>query len=148
MEPLIIKATETTPSITFDCEKLVRGKFVFEFSGESRPENVFQFFTPVIHWLSEYQLFLSALREKAGITRKIKIRFKFKLEYFNSSSAKYLLDILQLLCNIHFESSLADVKVIWIYDKKDEDMYEAGIELKQMTDIPFQLSPLKPGELL
>ena len=102
----------------------------------------------MIHWLSEYQLFLSALREKAGITRKIKIRFKFKLEYFNSSSAKYLLDILQLLCNIHFESSLADVKVIWIYDKKDEDMYEAGIELKQMTDIPFQLSPLKPGELL
>lgn len=148
MESLIINATETTPGIVFDCEKLVHGKYIFEINGESRPEDVTLFYTPVIKWLNEYEKFLLTLRNKTGNIHKRKIRFKFRLQYFNSSSAKYFLDILRVLYRIHSVTSLADIKVIWVYDPNDEDIYDSGLEFKQLTDIPFQLSALKSGETI
>ena len=30
-----------------------------------------------------------------------------------------------------------------IYEEKDEDVYQAGAELKEMVNLPFKLSPLR-----
>ncbi len=49
MESLKIKATQITPEICFDIEKKV-----FIISGESRPENVKDFFEPILLWLENY----------------------------------------------------------------------------------------------
>lgn len=146
MEPLIIPPTEITPKIHFDTDRCVRGKYIFEISGESRPENVTQFYNPVIDWLEKYKLELLALKSKTDYVKKIKIRFKFRLDFFNSGSAKCFFDILQKLEEINNIHSMADVKVIWIYDNEDEDIYDAGEELKTMTKVPFQLSLLRIGE--
>ncbi len=146
MESLIIPATEITPTIKFDVENLIKGKYIFEITGESRPENVMHYYVPVIDWLERYKLHVLSLKTIADYMQKIKIRLKFRLDFFNSSSAKYFFDILQKLEEINKLSSIADVKVIWIYEEEDEDIYEAGLEFKELTSLPFQLSSLRVGE--
>ena len=81
MENLLIQATGITPKISFDIDQKV-----FEISGESRPENVKDFFDPILSWLNSY--FNNLISNDLHT-------FKIKLEYFNSSSAKYLLSLLK-----------------------------------------------------
>ena len=49
MEPLSIKSTEDTPKIILDPLKEL-----FEISGRSLPEDVNQFYKPVIDWFKDY----------------------------------------------------------------------------------------------
>jgi len=51
MEKLIIEATVNSPRIVLDPEEKK-----FEFSGESRPENVRNFYLPVLEWLEKYDI--------------------------------------------------------------------------------------------
>jgi len=48
MESLKIEATDKTPRIILDPYN-----DIFEISGNSRPENVSEFYFPVINWLNE-----------------------------------------------------------------------------------------------
>lgn len=146
MNPLIIPSTEQTPAINFDVEKLLKGKHVFEISGESMPENVQEFYEPVIQWLIDLQKYMKTIEDKANDSRQRKIRLKFKMDYFNSSSAKYLFDIIQKLEQLKHSCHNVNVKIIWLYHPADNDMLEAGEEFKSMTGLPFELSALQPGE--
>ncbi|MBU0488082.1 MAG: DUF1987 domain-containing protein [Bacteroidetes bacterium] len=122
MEKLVINATENTPEVIFD-----PASGNFEISGESRPENVREFYEPILNWLNEFS---SSVKSDQGT-----LTFKFKFEYFNSSSAKFILDVLKKISEIH--SKGADFKIIWYYDDGDEDMQEAGEEMSKMVKLPF-----------
>lgn len=121
MNSLIIGATQITPEINFNTEKKI-----FVISGESRPENVKDFFEPILKWLNDYFSIADA---------KEKHLFQIKLEYFNSSSAKYLLTILKKIGNYFNEGY--NINIDWYFESDDDDMKEAGEQMSEMTKLPF-----------
>jgi hypothetical protein len=130
MNALIIEKTEFTPQVIMDPQTLT-----FLISGESRPENTQKFYSPVIQWLEKYQDILLEQKVKQGKTDKIKVELKF--EYFNSVSAKDIMDILSLLNKLYSQG--ADVEIKWYYDKRDDDMKEAGEEFSKLIKVPFEV---------
>ena len=120
MDTLIIKQKENTIGVVLDKENQ---KFVFE--GRSLPENTVKFFEPVMKWIQEY---------KKSSADKTHIDMNFV--YFNTSSAKLILEVLQEFDDIFKEGS--DVKIIWHYMEDDYDIKEAGEEYESMTSVPFE----------
>lgn len=121
MNQLIIQETEDTPKINFNVDKNI-----FEISGRSYPDNVFLFYEPVFAWLNNY----------ANNPKKI-TNFIFKLDYFNTASAKILFDILMILDNIHTQGNTVEIK--WFYKKEDEDMKEAGESYIKLVKSPIDV---------
>ncbi len=126
MQALNIEATENSPKIVLDPSA---GKF--EISGESRPEDVRKFYEPILEWIEQYGKELSS----AGQTD---LQFDFIFEYFNSSSAKYIMDIMSKINDIQVNNSNVNVQIRWHYEEMDEDMQEAGEEFQNITEIPFK----------
>ncbi|PCJ84535.1 MAG: nuclear pore complex subunit [Flavobacteriales bacterium] len=133
MEGLYIEPTETSPKVHFDPEA-----FSFEISGESRPEDVRKFYKPVLDWFEQYSNYLYWLTEKYAEGEKKLVQFHFVFEYFNSSSAKYIMDVIAKLGDIQKASPNAKIQILWHYDEPDEDMKEAGEEFETITNIPFK----------
>lgn len=130
MNPLIIEPTDFSPKVVFDPVKNQ-----FEISGESRPENTSKFYVPLIQWLEQYQNVLYWEKDKVNnIPTKI---FEFKFDYFNSTSAKFIMDVLMQLDKMAQEGY--PIKVKWFYDKRDEDMKESGEEFsKLLKKLPIE----------
>lgn len=129
MDALIIEATENSPLISFDTESKI-----FEIVGESRPENVREFYEPILNWMDDCGTEMSSnLNDENNATP---ITFNFKLEYFNSSSSKFILDIVKKIYDYHTKG--IKIKVNWFFDEGDEDMQEAGEELSKMVKFPFE----------
>ena len=128
MEKLIIEPTANSPRIVLDPE--TRN---FEFSGESRPENVRKFYLPVLEWLEAYTTEQGTLRDDE---RTFGINCQFNFEYFNSTSAKYILDIFKSLNAINALGIGLEIK--WLYEEDDEDMLEVGQEMSRMSKLPFE----------
>lgn len=120
MDSLIIEATEDSPKVHFDTSSNR-----FTISGESRPENAGKFYSPVISWIVEYEQTLG----------QSPLVFVFKLDYFNSTSAKYIMDILLVLKK--FVDDGHTVNIEWHYDKRDDDMLDAGNEFSDTVDLKF-----------
>ena len=120
METLRIEQTDDSPLIILDAENKR-----FEISGKSLPEDVVEFYLPVLNWLRNYK---SEPAEKTD--------FHFKLIYFNTASSKLILDILMILEEIK-ENGHA-VLVSWHSMKSDEDMQEAGQEYEEMVELDFE----------
>ncbi|MCP4312799.1 MAG: DUF1987 domain-containing protein [Bacteroidetes bacterium] len=124
MEKLTLTPTQNSPGVYLD-----PAGNRFEFSGESRPENVRSFYMPILEWLEQ---FAGEVSVKRGDTP---LEFMFNLEYFNSTSAKYILDIFKVLNSIKKAGS--PVRVKWQYEEDDEDMYEVGLEMSRMSGVTF-----------
>ncbi|MBI5217564.1 MAG: DUF1987 domain-containing protein [Bacteroidia bacterium] len=120
-ERIQILGTEEIPNILLD-----EDNGIFEISGRSFPENVERLFMPVIEWLKGYTTQPKPYTE-----------FKFQLEYFNSSSARKIIEILFVLEKL--EEANYKVKVIWCYSKDDEMIKSKGIEFMNLVKIPFEL---------
>ena len=128
MEKFIIEPTANSPRIVLDPEKRT-----FEFTGESRPENVRKFYLPVLEWLESYTEALEKLQEDQ---RNFELQCQFNFEYFNSTSAKYILDIFKSLNAINALGVGLDIK--WLYEEDDEDMLEVGQEMSRMSKLSFE----------
>lgn len=128
MEVLQIAATENSPGVTMD-----HTNHTIEFSKESRPENVKVFFAPVYSWLNEYENYLYFVANKQE--KDIEVNCNFKMEYFNSSSAKSFLDIIEKLDSMSKKINHVRLTVNWFYQTGDEDMEETGQEIKKMTGV-------------
>ncbi|MCT4582586.1 MAG: DUF1987 domain-containing protein [Flavobacteriales bacterium] len=124
MEALKLELTENTPKIVLD-----HTTHALEFEGDSRPEDVQKFFQPVMNWLNDYESYV----QSAG---DVTLNANFKLEYFNSSSAKYIMDIILKLGKIA-EPGNVTLNINWHYDEMDEDMLDAGEEFEDMLDVEF-----------
>lgn len=119
MEEIVLAATDKTPGITF------KNTGELEITGKSIPEDAEDFFAPALKWLEHY------VENPAP-----KTLLSINLEYFNISSSKRILFILYKLNDLISKQS--DVKVIWIYDDNDEDMFEVGQDYAFMVKIPFE----------
>ena len=129
MEALIKEQTETCPRLTFD-----PAKNIFEISGVSRPEDVRSFYYPVIEWLEKFKT--EVIEEKRFVYDKDhSLDFNIKLTYFNSSSAKFLFDILSELYDLYKKGQ--HVKIYWFFEEGDDDLREAGEDMSELLEMPF-----------
>jgi hypothetical protein len=60
-----------------------------------------------------------------------------KLEYFNTSSSKCILDLFKQLEKLNQQNT--EVKINWYYEEDDEDMAEAGEDYDAIIDLPFKM---------
>ncbi|MHC1703769.1 MAG: DUF1987 domain-containing protein [Tenuifilaceae bacterium] len=128
MKPLTIEGTNVSPKVLFEPETKS-----LEISGYSRPENVRDFYFPLIQWIDEFDSFLANAKQLS--TEIEPISFKFKFIYFNSSSAKFIYDIIIMLNGIQQRG--VPLKIYWYFDEDDDELREAGEELSDMANVPF-----------
>ena len=121
MKDLFIKGNNKTPTV-----ELVAGKGHLSFSGKSIPENTISFFQPIFDWVDEY------IKEPNEQTT-----FVIKLEYFNTSSSKALIEIFRKFEKL-FKSG-KEVLIQWYYEQDDEDMQETGEDFRELLKIPVEL---------
>lgn len=122
MEKIEVEATPKTPYLLLD----PKAKTVI-IKGRSIPENSVQFYTPVLNALDQW------IAEKT----KDKIKVSVKLEYFNTSSSKCILDIFKKLHELHKNGTPIDIT--WMYEKDDEDMMEAGQDYQTIVGMSFKM---------
>lgn len=120
MDSLILEKSKTTPSIDFNFST---GDLLI--SGESYPENASAFYEKIITWIKNY----------AALSKPIRLNCKFV--YFNTSTSKAILDIIELLENYYKQGGKAELN--WYYEEGDEDIYESGAEFTENLSLPVNL---------
>lgn len=121
MDSLQLEGSAKTPSIDFNGDT-----GVLELRGRSIPENSIEFFKPLNDWLDNY-----------GNAPKSTTSINVKLEYFNTSSSKCILDLFKRLEKLNGNST--EVSVNWYFEKDDEDMEEAGEDYQAIVGLPFKI---------
>ena len=119
MENLYIKATKSSPEVNFDVEK---NKLAL--TGQSYPENAFEFYEKVFDWIEEY------LEEKI----EDEIKLEICLHYLNTSSSKCLMNILDMFQEAFEEGK--KVSLVWYYDELNEHIVEVAEEFCE--DLEFE----------
>ena len=134
MTPLILVATETTPSVNFD-----PAANLFSISGESRAENVRKVYEPILNWLDSFYTVCKKSGE-GGAQSKGTIIIKIQFEYFNSTSSVFIM----LMFRKWYEISLQGrpVEVHWYYENIDADMLLSGQRYSKLVNLPFHFFPL------
>ena len=121
MQPLRIEKSKSSPSVDFEPQT---GMLAID--GESYPEDSHQFFAPVVDWVETF------LAEDPSI-----MTLRVNLTYMNTSSTKYMIDILDRLETAHGEGRR--VQVEWYYDEDNDREIDAIEELKEDFTMPFNL---------
>ena len=121
MEILKYNQQGLKPGVTLDSNS---GKF--ELIGKACPQNVVEFFKPIIEWLDNYK--------NNPIEKTV---FEFRLEYYNTAASKMLFVIMQKLEPI--SEAGKEVLIKWYYPEDDEALEEAGEEFDELIDLPFEL---------
>jgi hypothetical protein len=120
MEKIILDPTNETPKVVLD-----KDGSLFEISGNSLPEDVTSFYTPILTWFDEY-----------SISPNSKTEVVFNFEYYNTSSSKMILKLLEKFKEIYRKGF--EVEVQWHYMDDDEDMIEAGEDYSEHIKVPFK----------
>ncbi|MBE9469405.1 MAG: DUF1987 domain-containing protein [Bacteroidetes bacterium] len=120
MTDLTIEATEETPKISF---KQNENEFII--SERSLPENAVEFYTPIFDWIEKYKN-----------NPNSETIFDFKLDYFNTASAKQITKLLLMLEDIE---KLKNVKIRWFFKKGDLDMQSSGLRYDKLIDVEFEI---------
>jgi len=133
MQKLFIEKTRTTPEIIFSPDENI-----FSISGMSSPEDVRAMYYPVIEWI---QIFVDDVIEGGvkGYGKDSPVKLHIDLQYFNSSSAKFLFDIITELKRV----SKANVPLVveWLHDEEDTDLKEAGADISLLAGMEFIFVP-------
>lgn len=109
MEAIFIKATDVSPEIV-----LSPGDKRYSITGSSRPESPSKFYSPVIKWIDEN-----------GEKYLNNTAMDFKIDYFNTPSARVLRELLDQLEKLHLKG--VKISVNWYYEDesaKEEFTYE------------------------
>ena len=118
MDNLKMVGTPKTPEIDFN----VGGELLLK--GRSIPENSVEYYAPLMSWIENY-----------GENPKADTTVHVKLEYFNTSSSKCILDVFKKLESING----TNVSIKWYYEEDDEDMLEAGEDYDAIIDLKFEM---------
>ncbi|MBS0213841.1 MAG: biofilm regulation phosphoprotein SiaC [Proteobacteria bacterium] len=124
MENLTLPATSATPAVQFDA-----ATGMLALSGESYPENAFEFYKPLLAWVAAY------LKDRQGQTTA-----EIALSYLNTSSIKSVMDLLDLLEASHRQGR--QVSVRWSYHKENDRALEMIEEFKEEVTLPFFIVPV------
>ncbi|MEM7042995.1 MAG: DUF1987 domain-containing protein [Pseudomonadota bacterium] len=126
MNNIDIAATDRSPAVSFDFKN-----HRLKISGESYPEDVTQFYNPLFQALDGY---LTELGDGA-------CRFEFELIYFNSSSAKAIMTLMDKLEDA--AGNGASIDVYWMFDEEDDTMAELGEEFgEELENARFHLEKM------
>ncbi len=121
LEPINLEKTKNSPEVILNKEEAI-----FKIAGRSIVEDPKEFYTPVYKWIEEY------------ITSPLKnTDFTFDLEYFNSSSARQIMELIMLLEKIPETGN--KVKILWLYEEGDEMSKERGDEINLVSKLDFEI---------
>lgn len=109
------------PAISFNAET-----GVMEIEGKSIPERTAEFYDPILVWIDEY---INSPNETTTLN--------IKLEYCNSSSTRYLMDILERFEGM-FKSG-KKLEINWYYEEDDEDMLDLGESYSVPLSVPIKM---------
>ncbi|NOR80526.1 MAG: DUF1987 domain-containing protein [Methyloprofundus sp.] len=121
MKNLTKEATRETLKV--DCDVQTG---IISLEGISYPQDSAEFFEPISDWLSLY------INEVASA-----IILNVKVSYLNSSSTKFLFEIIDKMEEYFIQGG--EVSVNWYYVEDDEDIKEAGLEFKEDMRLPFEV---------
>ncbi|TAE28912.1 MAG: DUF1987 domain-containing protein [Candidatus Kapaibacterium sp.] len=121
MEPLHLLKTTETPSVHMDMKT-----GIVELEGNSYPENAFEFYQQIFDWIDGY--FATGADQMKAI---------FRLNYFNTSSAKCMLNFMTLLQKYHAREK--SISIEWHYEADDDDMLEIGKAFSVDFTMPFRI---------
>jgi hypothetical protein len=116
---ILIDKTVDCPYINFSEEGII------DIEGRSIAEDVFSFWQPLMEWISEY------CKKPAEFTSVV-----INLEYTNSSSNKYINEILRKLEGCHAQGNR--MLITWKYEDDDESIFQLGKDFEAMTTLPFK----------
>jgi hypothetical protein len=139
MQKLHIQPTQTTPEILLSPKDNL-----FLIKGTSSPEDVRALYYPVIEWI---KIFIDDILEGeiSQYSSSSPLKMMTDLNYFNSSSAKFLFDIFIELKRLP-EAGIP-VIVDWHYDQDDTDQKEAGADIALLAGMEFRFveNPVDQG---
>ena len=119
---LIIAPTLSTFGIEF-----LYSKGILKFSGKSYPDNSGLFFDPLLAWVDN--LINSGHK---------KIRVEFAVSYFNTSSSKYLFQIMLRLKQYQQQGKQLDF--VWHLPSNDEETAETWKEIMEELQLEYTMS--------
>ncbi len=121
LKRLYIEPADDLPGVILDPKKND-----FRIWGRILPEDGAKFFQPILDWVEKY---IENPNEETI--------FYFRLDYYNSSTARMLTKLIVILEQIQETNN--KVKVVWEHDEDDEVMQERGEELKSISYLPFEI---------
>ncbi len=121
MEEFYIKKTFNTPEVRFS-----PNEGILKIEGRSIPEDPGDIYDNIIDLLKHY------FENPREVTR-----VDIKLEYINSGSSKYLLELLRIIKANYDEGN--DCIINWYYEEDDESIYELGQHYQNTIQVPFKL---------
>ena len=121
MSELIVSATASTPEVEYSVKSLVQ-----RITGVSTPVDSVEFYSPIIQWVNQN---VDALPENSV--------FEFELNYFNSSSMKALVWLLQQIEELILSGKKWSIQ--WIIVEDDEFMEEAAEAMQTLLEVPVMV---------
>ena len=133
MQKLYIEQTRITPEIKFSPDEKI-----FLICGVSSPEDVRALYYPVIEWTN---IFVDDIIEGAVkiFDKESPVKLQIDLSYFNSSSAKFIFDILTEFKRL--QKSEVPLIVEWYHEQEDIDMRDAGTDIALLVEMEFVYIP-------
>jgi len=116
MELVSLESTKRTPNVLLDPSGRIR------IGGRSIPEDASKFYDNILNWVLDY-----------CHTPSDSTVVDIELEYFNSGSAKFVMQILRELSELLVEGR--DLKINWYYEEGDDDILERGEYYSSILDL-------------
>ena len=120
MKNLILEPKDILPGIIFEKES-----GTLKLYGKSSPDDAFEFYTPIFKWIDSY---IENPSKKTIL--------EFYLSYFNTASAKIILNIMKKMETL--SKSRKKVTIRWVYNAYDEILLEAGEDYEKIVDVKFE----------
>ncbi len=116
---ILLDKTADCPYVNFSEDGFI------DIEGRSITEDVFSFWQPLLEWIAEY------CSKPAEFTNVV-----IYLEYTNSSSNKYINELLRRLdeCNAKGNKMIIN----WKYEEDDESIFQLGKDLESVSNLPFK----------
>ncbi len=124
----IIEATTTTPFVKIDPQY-----GLIEIRGKSGPERATHFYTPIVE----------QIRDLEGSDQFTLILF---MEYFNTSSAKCLFDLIKATEGLSITGTKS--KVIWYIEEDDDDMRDTAADYEDLVSVEFECIPVDEDDFI
>ena len=121
MDNIFLNKTFNSPEVEF-----ISATGELNMEGRSIPEDPGEFFEKLIDWMNDY--FLNPVDETV---------MNIKLEYINSGSSKYMLELLRIM-KVNYNKG-KKVLVKWYFEEGDESIEELGQHYEQTMQIPFEI---------
>lgn len=118
-----IPGSKTSPTV-----QLVPDKQYLLIKGRSCQENPLMLYNRIKYALDKYTML-----------RKKNLLVYIKLEYFNTSSAKCIYNLLKRIQ--HISSRGMTIQINWYYEFDDEDMLEFGTDFQDAFRMKFNMIP-------